>query len=96
MPAACERVEFAPAFEGLAVDKLLTVETGTTLSMHPAPDLHGDPLPSGVRRNLPGQTMQMPLDLTPCTDRLRQQPQIEDIEHDPFHQSRQPMKKDDP
>ena len=69
---AYERVEFAPPLEGQALDKLLTIETGTESPARPAPGLQRDRLPSGPRRNLPGQTIEMPQGLTPRTDCLRQ------------------------
>ena len=92
----CERVEFAPPFEGQAIGQFLMVQTGAGSASPPAPDLHRNRLPSGARRNLPVQTIKMPLGLTPSADCLRQRFWNEDVDHDPSPRFRQPMKEDGP
>ncbi len=69
---ARERVEFAPPFESQAIGKLLMIEAVTEPTSSPTPDLCRNRLPSGARRNLPCQTVEMPLDFAPGADCLRQ------------------------
>jgi hypothetical protein len=69
---AGDGVEFEPPFEGEAIEQLLMVKTGAGSATCPAPDLYRYRLPSGPRRNLPGETIQMPQGLAPCADCLRQ------------------------
>ena len=65
---AGERVEFDPALEGKAVDELPMVETGTGSAPRAASDLHRGRLSAGARRNLTGQTIEIPLCLAPGAD----------------------------
>ena len=67
--SAGERVEFDPALEGKAVADLPMVETGTGPAPRAAPDLHRGRLSPGARRNLTGQTIEMPLRLAPGAGR---------------------------
>lgn len=93
---ACERVEFDPAFKGQTIGKLLMIETRAGSATRPAPDLHRNCLPSGTRRNLPGQTIKMPLGLSPCDDCLRQRSRSQDIDHGTSPRPRKPTKEDGP
>ncbi|MBB4103106.1 hypothetical protein [Allorhizobium borbori] len=93
---AVKSVEFAPPFEDKPLDKLPMVVPWTASASPPAPDLHRNRLPSGARRNLPVQTIKMPLGLTPSADCLRQKFWNEDVDHDPSPRFRQPMKEDGP
>ena len=63
---AGDHVEFDPALEGKAVDDLPMVETGTGPAPRAAPDLYRGRLSPGARRNLTGQTIEMPLGLAPA------------------------------
>jgi hypothetical protein len=89
-------VEFAAPFEEKPLDKLPMVVAWTASATHPAPHLHCYRLPSSARRNLPAQTIEMPLGLAPCTDCLSQRPQSQGVDHDPLPRLRQPMKEDGP
>ncbi len=93
---ADEAVEFAPPFEDKPLDMFPMVVPWTASATRPAPHLHCYRLPSSARRNLPAQTIEMPLGLAPCTDCLSQGPQSQGVDHDPLPRLRQPMKEDGP
>lgn len=93
---AVKSVEFAPPFEDKPLDKLPMVVPWTASATRPAPHLHCCRLPSGARRNLPAQTIEMPLGLAPCIDCLSQRPESQSVDHDPLPRLRQPMKEDGP
>lgn len=65
-----DRVEFATPFESQAIGKLLLIEAVTGPTSCPTPDLCRDHLPSRARRNLPCQTVEMPLGFAPGADSL--------------------------
>ena len=68
--------------------------TTTRSATRSAPGFHRRRLPSRARSDLPGQTFQMPLDLSPVDDRFCQRFRSADIDHCPSPGRRRPMKED--
>lgn len=91
---AADHVEFDPTLEGEAVDELLMASTTTRSATRSAPGFHRRRLPSRASYNLPGETFQMPLDLTPGDDCFRQRSRSADVDHRPSPELRQPMKEE--
>jgi len=90
---AGDHVEFDPPLEGEAVDELLMLNTRTGSSTRPAPGLHRHRLPSRARRNLPGQTFQMPLCFSPGADCFRQRFRSVNVDHGPSPGLRHPLEE---
>lgn len=80
---AGDHVEFDPTLEGEAVDELMMASTRTRSATRPAPGFHCRRLPSRARCNLPGETFQMSLDLSPIDDCFCQRFRSADIDHCP-------------
>ncbi len=91
---AADHVEFDPTLEGEAVDELLMASTTTRSATRSAQGFHRRRLPSPARCNLPGETFQMPLDLSPVDDCFCQRFRNADIDHRPSPGRRRPMKED--
>lgn len=69
--SASDHVNLSPMLDGEAVDELLMVNARTRSAPRPAPDPHHCRLSSGARRNLPHQTIEMPLGLASGADCFR-------------------------
>jgi len=80
---AVDHVQFDPTLEGEAVDELLMASTRTRSATRSPPGFHRRRLPSRARSDLPGQTFQMPLDLSPGDDCFRQRFRSADVDHGP-------------
>ena len=91
---AVDHVEFDPTLEGEAVDVFLRTSTWTRSATRPAPGFHCRRLPSRARCNLPVETFEMPLDLSPGGDCFRQRFRSTDVDHRPSPGLRRPMKGD--
>lgn len=91
---AVDHVEFDPTLEGEAVDELLMACTTARSATRSPPGFHRRRLPSRARCNLPGETIQMPLDLSPVYDCFCQRFRSADINHRPSPGRRRPMKED--
>lgn len=91
---AVDHVEFDPTLEGEAVDELLMASTRTRSATRSPPGFYRRRLPSRARSDLPGQTFQMLLDLSPDDDCFRQRFRSADFYHGLSPELRQPMKED--
>lgn len=91
---AADHVEFDPMLEGEAVDELLMASTTTRSATRSAPGFHRRRLPSRARCNLPGETFQMPKDLSAVDDCFCQRFRSAVVDHGPSPGLRQPMKED--